>query len=93
MKGFLHYEPFQCYIDGGLYAMNLINALTYVGLGTIPLSCGFYTEKLSAIQKRFEIPANEALIVIIGLGILTKEVKFANSTRQAIETTNTFHIE
>ena len=29
MKGFLGHEPFQCYIDGGLYAQNLINALHY----------------------------------------------------------------
>ena len=36
MKGFLGHEPFQCYIDGGLYAQNLINALHYVGLGSIP---------------------------------------------------------
>ena len=93
MKGFLHYEPFQCYIDGGLYAMNLINALTYVGLGTIPLSCGFYTDKLSAIQKAFDIPANEAMILIIGLGVLTKDVKVAKSTRRPIEMTNTFHSE
>lgn len=91
MKGFLHYEPFQCYVDGGLYAMNLINALNYVGYGTIPLSCGFYTEKLSAIQKEFDIPANEVMIVIIGFGILTNEVKYAISTRKATEKTNTFH--
>ena len=39
MKGFLGHEPFQCYVDGGLYAQNLINALHYVGLGTIPLFC------------------------------------------------------
>lgn len=91
MKGFLHYEPFQCYIDGGLYAMNLINALNYVGLGTIPLSCGFYNSKLSAIQKRFDIPSNEVMIVIIGVGVMTDNVKVAVSTRKPIEKTNTYH--
>lgn len=91
MKGFLHYEPFQCYIDGGLYAMNLINALNYVGLGTIPLSCGFYNRKLSVIQKRFEIPSNEVMIVIIGVGVMTDNVKVAESTRKPIKKTNTYH--
>lgn len=91
MKGFLGHEPFQCYIDGGMYAQNLINALNYVGLGTIPLSCGFMTQKLDEIKKTYNIPENEVLIVIIGTGILTDEIKIAHSTRKAIETTNIFH--
>ena len=38
LKAFLSYEVFQAYVDGGLYAMNLINALHSMGVGTIPLS-------------------------------------------------------
>ena len=91
MKGFLDYEPFQCYVDGGLYAMNLVNALHYVGLGTIPLSCGFYSRKLRVIQRNFDIPENEVMIMIVGVGVLTDEVKIAVSTRKPIEATNTFH--
>ena len=34
LKAFLNYEIFQAYVDGGLYAMNLINALHSLGLGT-----------------------------------------------------------
>ena len=91
MKGFLHYEPFQCYVDGGLYAQNLINALHYLGLGTIPLSFGFYRDKLKKIQGRFSIPDNEALIVVIGVGEMTDKVKIAESTRKSVKVTNTFH--
>lgn len=91
MKGFLHYEPFQCFVDGGLYAQNLMNALHYLGFGTIPLSFGFYRGKLKKIQKRFSIPDNEALIVVIGVGEMTDEVKIAESTRKPIKTTNTYH--
>ena len=91
MKGFLDYEPFQCYIDGGLYAMNLINALHYEGLGTIPLSCGFYHTKLKEIHKTFDIPENETLIVIIGCGNLTDEIKIAVSSRKPYNKTNTYH--
>lgn len=91
MKGFLDYEPFQCYIDGGLYAQNLINALHYEGLGTIPLSCGFYNDKLSKIQSKYDIPKNEVMIVIIGCGVLAEEMKIATSTRRDISTTNTYH--
>lgn len=91
MKGFLHYEPFQCYVDGGLYAQNLINALHFVGMGTIPLSFGFYDSKLSGIRKAFDIPENEVMILVIGVGILPDDVKIAESTRKTVETTNTYH--
>lgn len=91
MKGFLHYEPFQCYVDGGLYAQNLINALHFMGMGTIPLSFGFYDSKLSGIRKAFDIPENEVMILVIGVGILPDDVKIAESTRKTVETTNTYH--
>lgn len=91
MKGFLSHEPFQCYIDGGLYAQNLINALHYTGLGAIPLSCGFLSDHLSAMQKRFNIPENEVMIVIVGTGVMYDEMKIAISTRRPTAATNTYH--
>lgn len=91
MKGFLGHEPFQCYVDGGLYAQNLINALHYQGLGSIPLSCGFMSDKLLQMQKRFNIPENEVMVVIIGTGYMTDEVKFAVSDRQPPLLTNIYH--
>ena len=91
MKGFLGHEPFQCFIDGGLYAQNLINALHYVGLGSIPLSCGFMSSHLLEMQRRFKIPENEVMIVIIGTGVMCDEMKIAISTRRPISTTNTYH--
>lgn len=91
MKGFLGHEPFQCYVDGGLYAQNLINALHYVGLGNIPLSCGFMSHQLRQIQRRFDIPENEVMIVIIGTGVMTDKMKVAVSTRRPITSTNIYH--
>lgn len=91
MKGFLGHEPFQCYIDGGLYAQNLINALHYVGLGTIPLSCGFMSGQLRQMQQQFDIPKNEVMIVIIGLGEMYDHMRVAESTRKPISFTNRYH--
>lgn len=91
MKGFLSYEPFQQYVDGGLYAMNLINSLHSQGLGTIPLSCGFYHSKLKKIQETLEIPENETMILIIGTGVLPENFKIAASKRKDITETNTYH--
>jgi len=91
MKGFLGHEPFQCFIDGGLYAQNLINALHYVGLGCIPLSCGFMSDKLLQIQRTFNIPENEVMTVIIGVGVMPNELKVAISTRRPFTDTNVYH--
>lgn len=91
LRAFLDFEPFQAYVDGGLYAMNLINALHYLGLGTIPVSCGLGHARLKVLHKQFDIPRNEVPIVIVGAGILPEEVKVATSLRKDISLTNTFH--
>jgi len=90
LNAFLSYEYNQCYIDGGLYAMNLINSLHSLGLGTIPLSCGFYHNKLSRL-KDFGIPENEVPIIIIGVGCLLDNFHVAVSCRKSISITNTYH--
>ena len=90
-KAFLHYEAFQAYVDGGFYAMSLVYALHSLGLGTIPLSCGFGYKKLKSLHQMFAIPDNEVPIVIIGVGHYEDTFKVAVSHRTPIERTNTFH--
>lgn len=91
MRAFLSYEPMQCYVDGGLYAMNLINSLHSLGLGTIPLSLGFYHDKLEHIARTFDIPPSEVMICIIGVGEMLESFKIAESYRKSISITNTYH--
>ncbi len=90
LKAFLSHEVFQAYIDGGLYAMNLVNAFHSLGVGTIPLSCGFSLEKLKYLDQ-FGIPENEIPILIIAFGNVEDEYRYAVSTRKQINKTNTFH--
>lgn len=90
LKAFLSFEVHQAYVDGGLYAMNLINALHSLGLGTIPLSTAFQYPKLLNL-KTFGIPENEVPILIIGIGYLQDEFNVAVSTRKDIELTNNWH--
>lgn len=70
--------------------MNLINALHSLGLGTIPLSCGFTHDKLKKLVD-FDIPQNEVPIVIIGVGNLLENFNVAISKRKDIGQTNRFH--
>lgn len=91
LNAFLSYEVHQAYVDGGMYAMNLINSLHSLGLGTIPLSCGFYYSKLDAIMKKYNIQDNEIPIVIIGVGNLLEKFNVAISTRKSITKTSIYH--
>lgn len=88
LRAFLSYEVHQAYIDGGLYAMNLINSLHSLGIGTMPLSCGFKYNKLKELKK-FGIPENEVPILIIGIGNYEDNFNVAISTRKDLIYTNT----
>lgn len=91
LRAFLHYEPFQAYVDGGMYAMSLIYALHSVGLGTIPLSCGFHHHKLDKLYRNFQIPQNEIPIEIIACGALEEKFNIAISKRKNISETTVIH--
>lgn len=90
-KAFFYYEMYQAYVDGGLYGMNFINALHSLGLGTIPLSCGFKQRKLKGLHA-MGIPSNEVPVLIVGFGQLPEEFKVAASVRKPISETNTYHL-
>lgn len=90
LKAFLSHEVFQAYIDGGLYAMNLVNAFHSLGVGTIPLSCGFGFEKLKHLDQ-FGIPEYELPILIIAFGNVEEKYHYAVSSRKDISQTNTYH--
>lgn len=89
LRAFLSYEVHQAYVDGGLYAMNLINAFQSLGVGTIPLSLAFDQRKLRGLAD-FGVPENEVPIVIIGVGNLPEVFKVAASDRKDVSLTNTF---
>jgi nitroreductase len=71
----------QPYVDGGLYGMNLLYALHYTGLATIPLTTGFKQKKTKTLKRKFNIPACEVPVMIIGIGSYKHEYKVAVSHR------------
>ena len=90
-RAFLKHEPFQAYVDGGMYSMSLLLALHEVGLGAIPLSCGFHHRKLSPLFKKFNIPKNEIPVEIIAAGEMEESFKIAASSRKDIAQTTIRH--
>ena len=61
-------ELHQAFIDGGMYAMNVIHALHYYGVGTIPLSAALNNEQERNVRRLLEMKENEILIMFIGCG-------------------------
>ena len=71
----------QCYVNGGMYAMNLILALHSVGLGTIPLNMGIAKDRLDAIRNYCQIPPAELPILLIAVGVISENLTVAASRR------------
>lgn len=79
-------EKFQAYIDGGMYAANLLNALFAKGIGSIPLSASLTTEQEQNIRKCLKIKDAEVLILFIGIGNYPEgSFLTTKSTRKPIE--------
>lgn len=83
MRAYFSNEFYQCYVDGGLYAMNLINAIHSVGLGSIPLTMSSYAVRLrKQLCESLEIPLNEAPIIAIGVGNIEQTAQVNASYRK-----------
>jgi nitroreductase len=82
-------ERFQVYIDGGIYAMNLLYALHANEIGACIMNCSFDYEKEQEIKRLSGIKESEVLIVMIACGIPPEEFKIAVSPRYTLDKTNT----
>lgn len=76
-------ELFQAYIDGGMYAMSMINALHYYRLGSIPLSAALTIEQENAVRKIMRISDSEVFILYIGVGKYPATCQTTRSERHA----------
>ena len=61
-------ETFQAFIDGGMYAESILNALYYKGVGSVPLSAALTSVQDQIIRKTLEIDEAEIFILFIGVG-------------------------
>lgn len=74
-------EPNQYFVDGGIYAMNLLYALHSNDIATIPLTMGHKQGYLKRIKREMNIPKSEAPILLIGYGSYKDRWKVAASKR------------
>ena len=80
-KAFTSYESNQIFIDGGLFSMNLLLAIHAAGLGSCPLNTCYSSIMEQKVKAVSEIPDNERLIMMIGVGCLKESYHVAYSHR------------
>jgi nitroreductase len=83
------YDPFernQAYVDGGIFAMALVESLHYYGVGSCILQNGenyLRSQKIHKILPR--IPVNEKIILYIAIGYYKEAFNVAVSQRKRLD--------
>lgn len=72
----------QPYIDGGMYAMNLLYALHFVGLAAVSLSAALSPKQEKNIRRDLNVSDAENLILFIGVGNYKNKYKIPKSDRR-----------
>ena len=78
-------ERNQPYIDGGIFSMNLMHALSYYGIGACPLNWCAESKRDKILKKMLNIPDSENVILVIGIGNLPDNFITAKSPRKEIK--------
>lgn len=84
-------ERNQCYVDGGIYAMNLLYSLHHYGIGACILNCSNSVSKDLKLRKMCDISDSEVFIAMIACGIPPEEFKVARSERYEFDVINTIN--
>lgn len=75
------YERTGPYVDGGIYAMNLLYALHSNKIGACPLNCNLSPSKDKKLREMCNIPDNEVFVVMISCGYPPNNFKVPISKR------------
>lgn len=75
-------EVFQAFIDGGMYAMSVLNALHYEKIATIPLSASLTLRQARNIRQIVGMKKSEIPILLIGAGRYPSECLTTRSERR-----------
>lgn len=74
-------ERNSVYIDGGMYAMNLLYSLHYYKIGACALNASFTNSEEQEIRQLLFIPKSQKLILIIACGDIPNNIQIASSLR------------
>lgn len=66
-------EIFEAFIDGGMYAENILNSLYAKGIGSVPLSAALTPEQERNVRATIGLDEAEVLIMFVGVGNYPEE--------------------
>jgi nitroreductase len=78
-------ERYQCWIDGGMFAMSLIYALHAQAVGTCCLNWSVEPAADMALKRVAGIPAGHAVIMLLAVGHLPEKLRVAQSPRRPLD--------
>ncbi len=77
-------ELFQAYVDGGMYAQSILNALYYEHVATVPLNACLKKEQEENVRNILKLDDAEILILFIGVGNYPEVCRTARSERRPL---------
>ena len=85
------WERHDCYVNGGIFVLNLCYALHYLGVAHCILHWSVPPETDRATHEFLGIPPNEAIVQVIACGLPPEEFDVAASPRLAVSEILTWH--
>lgn len=84
-KAFTFAESNQLFIDGGLFSMNILLSIHAAGYGACPLNTCYPSYQEKKVKLIADIPDEERLIMMIGVGSLNEKYSVAYSNKFKLE--------
>jgi nitroreductase len=78
-------ERNQPWVDGGLFAMNLMLSLHSYGLGSCPLNWCASLLNDDRLRSLLNIPNHEVILMYVAAGYLPRELAVTESPRRSVE--------
>lgn len=78
-------ELHQVFIDGGMYAMRVLDSLYYYGIASVPLSASLTREQEDVIRPILNMNSSEVFILMIGIGNYPARCQTTRSERRPVE--------
>ena len=87
------WERHDCYVNGGIFVMNLCYALHHLGVAHCILHWSVSPETDREAHRFLDIPPNEAIVQVIACGMPPEEFDVASSPRLSVPDVLTWHGE
>jgi nitroreductase len=76
------HERFENHLNGGMFAMTLLNALHFNKIAACSLNWSVSSDKDITMRKLLNIPENEVVLLVISCGYPPENFKMAASPRK-----------